>query len=57
MDDKVNEYQVLLASYKWMLTQQALNRSINIQQMRLIKLRLEQLKKDIENQATFIHDK
>ncbi len=48
MDEKIREYQALLANYKWMLTQSALNRGGNPTVMRLTKLRLEALKKEIE---------
>lgn len=48
LEQKVREYTALLETYKWMLAQSALNRGGNATLMRLTKLKLEALKKEIE---------
>lgn len=47
---KVKEYTELLETYKWMLAQSALNRGGDPVLMRLTKLKLEALKKEIEKE-------
>lgn len=56
LEQKVKEYTALLDTYKWMLAQSGLNRGGDATLMRLTRLKLEQLKKEIDHFRSVISD-